>query len=440
MEMDDFISDKVKYKPTFAYTTFDNHIEGNRYRLCYVFNHPIKGEANYNAMYNAIIQANDFPIENKEQGGIDTKTQNRCEQCYLGTHECADIYYVPYSLYIYSTYDFEKYIEQQTEQPQSQTVCANNAEIKIDSGFLNDFKNLNIDVFFKKYRYYYPNYLASIETPLILDESHMFYTYPEDYVAVTHKMKGGKSLKWKVGEDRKIKMFMTAKIMLHNLPTLTIENLLFNLKMERHWYYINVDDKINDDFLIHTAKNAYKYDYPLNPTKHGSYRVNKKYWEEQGISANSASGYIRSYRHAMEIKPLINPYMPLKYNLDLLNDSGIRISESTLKRMVTRGFIEINKKREINTYLSQRIGDVTNPVTNEILRLLKENGNRTQKDIAEILNMHVRTIKRYFKAMTGKLIKREGDNRAGKWEVIEPQPQEHIVLNLPTVSKQTILS
>lgn len=429
MEMDDFISDKVKYKPTFAYTTFDNGIAGNRFRLGYVFHHPIKGAANFDAMYNAIIKANGFPIEEtKAQGGVDKNTIGRCEQCYLGTHQCASTYYIPYSLYIYTRYDFEEFIEEQEPlvlpQPQASST---DKEIKIDSGFLNDFLNLNIDDFFHKYRYYYYNYKKSLETGLILDESEMFYTFPEFYVAVTHKKSRGKSYRWQIGDDRRNKIFVTAKIMLHNLPTLTIENLLFNLRMERHWYYVNTDGKIDDARLIQTAKNAYTYDFNLNPTNHGSFKVNKEYWDAQGISANSATGYVRSYRHALEIKPYINPYMSLSYNLKLLNDNGINISKSTLKRMVTRGFIEINKNMEyssINTYLPQRIGDVTNPVTIAIIDLLKEDGKRTQKDIADILLMDVRSIKRYFKAMIAdKLIKRIGNNRSGEWVVMEPQPR-----------------
>lgn len=443
MEMDDFISDKVKYKPTFAYTTYDNSIEGNRFRLGYVFNHPIKGEANFNAMYDAIIKANGFQIESKEQGGVDKNTTDRCEQCYLGTHQYASTYYTPYSLYIYTRYDFEEFIEETPVQPQPQ-ASSTDKEITIDSGFLNDYLNLNIDDFFHKYRYYYHNYKKSLETELILDDSGMFYTFPEFYVAVTHKKSRGKSYRWQIGDDRRNKIFVTAKIMLHNLPTLTIENLLFNLRMERHWYYVNTDGKIDDARLIQTAKNAFTYDLKLNPTKHGAFKVNKEYWDEQGISANAATGYIRSYLHAMEIKPYINPYMSLKYNLDILKENGISISKSTLKRMVTRGFIEINKNMEYscnNTYLPQRIGDVTNPVTIAIIDLLKEDGSRTQKEIAEMLCMDVRSIKRYFKAMKKKkLIKLVGNNRSGKWVVLEPQPQEQNVINLPMVAEQIVLS
>jgi hypothetical protein len=442
MEMGDFISDKVKYKPTFAYTTYDNGIEGNRFRLGYVFIHPIKGEANFNAMYDAIIKANGFPIESKEQGGVDKSTTDRCEQCYLGTHQGASTYYTPYSLYTYSRLDFEEFIEETPVQLQPQ-ASGTDKEIKIDSGFLNDFLNLNTDDFFHKYRYYYDKYKKSLETELILDDSGMFYTFPEFYVAVTHKIIRGKTYRWQIGDDRKNKIFVAAKIMLYNVPSLTIENLLFNLRMERHWYYVNTDGKIDDARLIQTAKNAFKYDLKLNPTKHRAYKVNKEYWKKQGISANSAKGYVRSYMHAMEIKPYINPYMSLKYNLDLLEENGITISESTLKRMVNRGFIEVNKNMEYsfnNTYLSERHTNATIRVTNEIIRLLKENGNTTQKDLAEILGMDIRTIKGYFKRMKKeKLIKLVGNNRSGKWVVIEPQPQEPNVIEPELVSNQITL-
>lgn len=421
--------DVLTYKPTFAYTTFSNRIEGYRYRLGYVFKHPIRGEAEFNSLYQAVSTANGFTHLDKRG----------CVQIYFGTSPIASTYYPSYCPYIYTHFDFDQY------RPQTTTITTgcginNNVSFKIDDGFLNDFRSLSTDEFLKKYSYYYQAYKDSLESSLILDKSEMFYTYPDPYYAVIHKKRGGKTTKWSIGDNRKKKIFFTAKIMLKNLPSLTFENLLFNLRLERDWYYINHDGKVNNDMLIRAAKNAYIYDYPLNSCKHGSFRVNKPYWQEQGINAYQASNHIKGYLHALQVEPFYNPYISYEKNVEIMKEKGIKISETTLKRMVTDGSIRINNQISPPLYLSEWTNDVTIRVTNAILNLLRENGSRTQTEISEILNLDKRTIKRYFKKMQGDTIRREGNNRTGKWVVVEPEPQQSNVSKVEEPLKMAKIS
>lgn len=422
VDMETFIENKVDFKPSFAYTTFDNGVLGYRYRLAYVFNRPIVGVDNFNAMYHAIVSANNFKFETDKSGGLDRNTYDMCEQCYLGTNKEASIYYTPYSIFIYTRYDFEPYLKESAQSYQEHVSITTSTEAPpINGDILNDIRNLRFEDFFSKYApRFYNNYKKSLQTQLILDETKWFYTYPKDYYAVKPHCIKGKVQKWQVGSDRKRKLYVSAKIMLHNLPSLSIDNLLFNLMCEREWYYDNSDNKLSIKVLIDIAKNAFTHDLTLKPTKHHSFTVNKTYWIEQGITANSAKGYVHAYLHSLEVKPYINPHMSIDYNVKLLKNNGISISPSTLRRMVTRGFIEIDniKSRNNTTYLPERNNDVTNPVTNEILKLITYNSKITQKELAETLQVDIRTIKRYFDEMKGVLIERVGNNRTGYWKVL----------------------
>lgn len=423
--MQEFI-DGLNFKPSFGYTSYRNGMEGLgfRFRLGYVFHKPIVGNQNYRELYVAVCTANDFPIETKATGGLDRRTE---AQCYFGTRTDAETYYGGYK---YAQQDFNEY--RSTEKTQAffessktstlSTTVATNVSTDINPEFLTDFNNLNTQDFLNKYYPQYgQNYYHSLSTSLILDSTKWFFRYPDFYVEVRHKRQGKYTLKWQIGDDRKRKLFFTAQIMLHNMPTLTMENLLFNLRMERDWYYINTDGKVSNRYLIDVAKNTMVKRYTLNPTIHGTFKVNKKYWEEQGISTKAASNHIRRYLKVQTIRPLINAYASVSDNVKMLKEHGIKITERTLRRMVTEGDIQINNTGASYPYLSDCLKNVTiqgKPIETGILQLIRTDGTITQQAMADALMVDIRTIKRYIDDMKGKVIRREGNNRSGRWIVL----------------------
>lgn len=416
----DFIQ-TLPYKPSFAYTSFSNGLDGcgYRFRLGYVFNQPIVGNKNYRELYCAVRNANHFPTKSKGLGGLDELQE---EQCYFGTNTNADTYNAGY---YYSAAEFEKFrYETDAYALGHRTVQNVNASVDISPEFLTDFNTLTTQEFVTKYYPLYGrNYVVSLSTSLLMDETKMFFRYPEDYVAVLHKRRGKITLKWDRGDNRKRKLFFTAQIMLHNMPSLTVENLLFNLRLERDWYYINQDNKVNNLYLINAAKSAMLKRYELNPTNHGQFKVNMKFWEEQGISAQAAANHIRHYLKVQQVRPFINPCASITENVKVLKEHGISITDKTLKGMVTKGEIQINNSEAPHTYLSVFPDDVTihdKPIVTGMLQLIQTDGAITQKVMAEALDVDIRTIKRYIDQMKGKLIRREGNNRSGRWVVMRP--------------------
>ena len=423
--------DGLDYKPSFAYTSYSNGVDGKgfRFRLGYVFNHPIVGNKNYMEIYYAIQKANSFPIETSTEGGLDERTE---EQCYFGTRTDADTYN---GGYYYAASEFNDFRSEYIGPDTLTTTRIINANTNIDVDFLKDFNTLTPKEFNEKYRLVFnKTYAQSLSSPLILDESGMFFTYPDDYVAVLRKRRGRKVLKWVIGDNRKNKIFITAQIMLHNVPTLSIENLLYNLRRERDRYYVNTDNKISNRFLLDVAKRAMKVRCKLHPTKHGDFKVNNDYWVSLGatsfnqVNRNQAKMYIRHLLKVREVKPYIDPFASLSENVRILKEQGIKISRRTLERMVTQGDIKIirSTKRSISSFppdLSCCRNDVpipeTNPLVEGILYLIRTaDGRITQKTIAEALEVSIKTVKRYFQELEGTFIRREGNNRSGRWVVL----------------------
>lgn len=414
VQMHDYI-ETLQFKPSFAYPTYSDGKNGyNRFRLAYVFDNAIWGVQDFNSMCQSIAAANEFVKEGNGHGGWDKRNVS---QLYFGTRPGASTYN---SHKIYNEADFRPYMTYSTEPPKvlprSRTDYTK-YQTSLDPEFLRDFTHLQQTELYKKYRdVYYQNYEPSLSTPLILDESEMFFIYPNDYVCVTHKRKGKYTLRWDIGKDRKKKMYITAQIMLFNLPTLSLENLLYNLSIERQWYYDNRDGKISNEFLIQTAINAYNKPYPLKPSKHGKFKLNKAFWSEQRLTANQAKMVVRGVLKRRDVNRLYDPQLSIRENYRMLQEKGVKISLRTLERIVTDGDIKIITQETPHTYLSC----CPDCVTIQILDLIRDNERITQSEIAVALSLSTRTVKRYMKEMEGRYIVREGNNRSGYWRVLQP--------------------
>ena len=417
VNMTDYIS-QIPYKPSFAYPTYSDGKNGlSRFRLAYVFDKDIQGEENFDEIYHAIANANQFVEETKEHGGWDVRN---VAQMYYGTTSTAKTYK---SDYIYNVSDFAQFVVPLTKEEKSknrQPKNLNTSKYKdIDKTFMYDFNNLSYSEFFGKYyNWYYENYKNSLETDLIMSENQMWYDYPDDYVTIPRKRNGKLILKWAIGEDRKKKLYLTAQIMVHNVPDITLENLIYNLNIERSCYYENKDNKINNQVLIQTAVNAYNTRIDLYPSKHGSYRVNKEFWHEQGINPQQAKCYINRDKRIQKVLPFIDSTKTVKQNYEILNQNGVKISMRTLYRMVTNGDIKIIMGERASSILSNQCHNVTNR-EDIILDLIKKNNQITVAEIASILGMSKRSAQRIINGMRGKSIDRVGDNRAGHWTTLD---------------------
>ena len=426
VSMEDFIS-TITYKPTFAYPTYSNGENGEyRYRLVYAFDDVISTRRDFYDRYLKLGVANDFVRENKEKniGGWDIRVVN---QLYFGTKSNSSTYKTDF---IYSASDFSEYkadedeIEEMMKSGLKKKSRFSVGNIKgcenISPEFMKDFCNMKAGEFVSKYSpQYFWNYVDSLETPLIPHDSGMFYEFPDDYVQVFHKRRGKDFDKWRVGENRKSKLYLTAQIMLHNNPNMTMENLLFNLKYEKSRYYCNSDGKLTNEVLITTARNAFRNEFYRETSKHPSFRVNKKFWAEQGITAQQASRYIDTQRRVdRELLPYIDSTKDIDTNFKILIDNGVQISKERLKRLVSKGYIKIIMGGDACA-AHPLLSYYENSDTNRILELIRVNEYITNQEIATTLSIGIATVKRNIKKMKGVLIDRMGNNRTGHWVILD---------------------
>ena len=134
VSMADYIN-SIPYKPSFAYPTYSDGKNGlSRFRLAYVLDAEIYGENNFNAIYHAIANANQFTPETKEQGGWDIRS---VAQMYFGTTQGVSTYI---SDYVYSIDDFKPYADTKTynhiSTKESQSDDLNKYDNTIDKEFL----------------------------------------------------------------------------------------------------------------------------------------------------------------------------------------------------------------------------------------------------------------------------------------------------------------
>lgn len=140
---------------------------------------------------------------------------------------------------------------------------------------------------------------------------------------------------WKIGSGRKKRMYVTAQIMRHNVPDMSIECLIFCLVYERFYYYCNTDDKLDNDFLLQTAENAFIYNLDLRQSKHPSYSVNKQYWAALGLTANQAKQIVGRQIRESRILGVYDLSKSVKENLDTMHSMGIKVGRSTLFKLIS---------------------------------------------------------------------------------------------------------
>lgn len=373
--------DGLPYKPTMAYTTYSNDpgINHFRFRLVYCFDSPITTETEFITYFLAINSANGF--------GKTLDNQSRLiNQAYYGSNKQIPGFQDYNSQIVYSFNDFREYFPDQREINRYLSK-----EVSITDHTHNSDDDWNTTLSAEELHNYYKNYVDSLATPLVLAPSHTHYTYPEEYYAVPIRIitQDGKRVikKWHDGERRRQKLYVSAQIMLKNVPTLTPGNLSFNLWQLIRVYYDNRKDKITKDDIDGIVERAFerRYTYNLQPTKHkGIFRINKEYWASLGITPRKAVPMVMKERN-MSIMDYYDPSLSIKENYNNLLEMDLDIGYQSLCRYVN----DLGLKRDIYS---------------EILDLMRQVPDISIQDVATALGKSPSTISRRIKEL------KEGDN------------------------------
>ncbi len=331
----------LDYKPTIAYTSYSNDPAMNdcRYRLIYAFSDPIDTVSLFNKVYSGIACSNGF------EKTLDKRSVN---QYYNGSNATCDIYNDEYP--IYALDDFDKYYPSDTfpfENKEEEDVIHLSSQMEnppeLSDEFMADLKLMDRASFLDKYMpLYESDYVRSLSTELIMKEDKTCYLYPPDYLEVfrTHawyKESKYKKVRLQDGRGRRRKLYIAAKIMIHNLPDISLDQLVYNLIRERDDYYFNNDGQLSDSVLIDIAKNAFRYrSIPIKSRNKKKYRVNKEYWAVKGVKPNAAKNVIKKHIHEEEVLAVYDFSKSVKQNLEILASLGIKAGKSYLYALVKR--------------------------------------------------------------------------------------------------------
>ena len=377
-DMDTYIQE-LPFKPTMAYTTYSNDpgINNFRFRLVYCFDSPITSKEGFDSFYQAVSTANGFGKS------LDKRDLS---QLYYGSDDRLDGFRDYNSHLVYSFDDFKEYLP----EPGDESVISTSTDsLTPPTHIYNDENNDTITE--KERRNYYKNYFKSLETELIEAPTHTHFTYPENYYAVPIRVitqdRRRVVKKWRDGERRRQKLYISALIMLKNVDTLTPDNLSFNLWQLINFYYDNRKDKITKDDIDGIVERAFerRYIYNLQPTEHkGAFRINKGYWAELGITPRQAVPLVMKERN-MSVMDYYDPSLSIVENYNKLLEMDLDIGYNTLCRYVN----DLGLKRDIDA---------------EILELMQQMPEITIEDIATALGKSASTIKRHIKGL------KDGDN------------------------------
>jgi len=368
-DMDTYIQG-LPYKPTMGYTSYSNNPGENyyRFRLIYGFDSPITREQDFYSLYYGISTANGFGK---------SLDKRKISQLYFGSNARLDSFQDYNSNFVYSFNDFQGYIQESSISP---STDSHNTPTHIYSDEKDD------TITDEERHNYFKNYLLSFETELVKAPSHTHFTYPENYYRVPVRIitQDGKRVikRWKDGERRRQKLYISALIMLKNLDTLTPDNLSFNLWQLIGYYYDNRKDKITKDDIDGIVERAFdnRYTYDLQPTEHkGIFRINKEYWAALGITPQQAVPMVMKERN-MSIMDYYNPSLSVSANYDAFLEMGLDVRYSTLCKYVK----DLGLKRDLDS---------------EILELLRQAPEITIKDVATALGKSTSTISRHIKIM-----------------------------------------
>lgn len=357
IEINKYIENLV-YKPTFAYTSSRNGVEGYGYgfRLVYLIDEEICTVDEYEKLSMSLAQQLSLTF-------VDDRSY-KGDQMWFGSLGCET--YVTYDILKKENIVIKKgnvknerhtplmgvasekktsVLGAQVQKYQSNYNYTHNHYVMSDT-FQRDYESMKFQDLVKKYMTAFNN----IEkTPIEINEDEPIVYYPTDYYEIRRPWQkiNGETLKIKDGEGRRRKLFLNGIIRRKINPSITFENLLFNLVYEFEFYYLNNGNKITKKDILEIASNVMKSDISkfeeLGKTNH-KFFVNKLYCEKYGLNPKQVIGKMRNKKQY--IGEFYDPLLTDKENIDIMKEYGFDISIITLKRWKKENGIMKYKKNK----------------------------------------------------------------------------------------------
>lgn len=247
--------------PTMMYTTFNHIIDGNRYRLLYVFEEPIYSYELYEALYKAIVSRMGMAISDN-CGRLAYQLMHGTNKA--GEHFNGKLYNKVFSFSSFLSVDQVNGIRND-KGCNKVALCTNIVSEKnnqyvvskfvqeatsINENLIKDAASQSYEWFWHIYRNKYPYYYRTEKQDWI---DYRYQFIDADYVRVDYRAK-----KLKDGEGRKNWLFKQALIRRYICPDIDIDTLFYSMVIDFHRFIDNSNNTITIADLIRQTTNAYK--------------------------------------------------------------------------------------------------------------------------------------------------------------------------------------
>ena len=285
------VYNKLTVKPSICYTTPSNKDNDYCFRLIYVLNKPINNIDEFN---NTYISFSYFL-------GIDEIIDNHAKDCtrlFNGSYQCKQIINKEQVIDLskYSLKEYSKILRPSNRKEENMHYYVDlekRNDIKCDETVKKDWFRLDYPEFYKKYMNKFVNrdrtYIEHTEDDPII------YIPKDDYLQVERTFYLDEKKKfhlviWKDGQHREYKIYNNMVIRRFITPTLTIEDILYDIAYEITYFFDNKDGGLSKSRMFRTAidamsvdlnkPNKLKDDYKCSKT----FYVNKEYCIKYNVS------------------------------------------------------------------------------------------------------------------------------------------------------------
>ena len=315
----------ISFKPTFAYTTPNDGIKGNRFRLVYIVNEPIKEQSEFATYYNGIIstlnnQTN--TINNDDCGAKIERLFNGNGKDTIKTYE---------SGLVYSKKDLPK--GEISDHISTKQAPKARKSKKANTNVEKDFFNLDFDEFYAKYTM--KRYIPIMESKVDF-KGKLYATLDEDFIEIKRFNKRGvlsrEKNKLGVGEGRKKYLWKTLQLKRKIKPTITSDELLFNAVFEVYNFIDNSDNKLSKSYIMECVENVLNTECTIQTTNTKRIRVNKNLAKDMGITPKAVANKARGELNHAKIGEWYDISLSVGKNLKFAKDNNIKVCRNTLKR------------------------------------------------------------------------------------------------------------
>ena len=327
--------DNLAVKPTISYTSPSNCEGDYRYRLVYCLNEPIYDINEYyqysrsfeDQMKMSHVDSHSYEVEHYWNGSYN---------CTVCTHD---------NVLDVKTISVNKAYNRHTSKSASKTYMENIGHISLSCTFIKDFYLLHRRDFLEKYHNDYENLE---KTPIELDDETPIIKYPSNYYEIYRPWQkiNGETMKIKDGEGRRNSLYKNGIVRRKINPSITFENMLYNLTWEFEHYYLNNGNVIDKKVIFEITKNVMRaeiYEGNLGKPRYKSF-VNPMYCAKYGMTPKQVMGNVRNKKKY--IGEFYDASLKDQQNIEVMKGFGLDISLRTLQTWKKENGIAKYKKEK----------------------------------------------------------------------------------------------